>query len=460
MNFNIFQDIFAKFEEISNNYKRENQYFDILYDSISSIIIFKTPTSEDISINSKKAGIVARTFTGTWNEIGIQENEDLDIFQKKLPKVTKKGDLISEFEAWSMNKEIQPRIDPKLIPIEEKLEKVRSIFNFIQNFDTRILKTKVKYLETLMTRIFVNNEGSQLRQVLPHIRVYITPVAKEGRKTDFDHFTVGGMKGFEIFEEITDIKLEELAKNSIEMLDAEKAPNGNFPIILDPNMTGLVAHESFGHGLEADQIIRERSYLKDKKNQKVASDICAIYDTPSLENKSGSYFFDDEGIRAGKNALVENGILRNFIYDRRTASLLNALPQGNGRRENYVHTIHPRMSNTYFEPGDYEIDEMISEIKKGVILVEGYFGMEDPLGGGCQCTSRKGYLIENGEKVKLLKRIALSGQVLDLFQNIDAISKDDKNFYCGTCGKGYEDLVPVSSGGPYLRIKKALISPG
>ena len=86
--------------------------------------------------------------------------------------------------------------------------------------------------------------------------------------------------------------------------------------------------------------------------------------------------------------------------------------------------------------------------------------MEDPLGGNMVGTSKKGYLIENGEKVKTLKKTALSGPVLELLQNIDAISKDKLELRPGTCGKGHADLVPAATGGSYIRVKKALISPG
>ena len=88
------------------------------------------------------------------------------------------------------------------------------------------------------------------------------------------------------------------------------------------------------------------------------------------------------------------------------------------------------------------------------------FGMEDPIGGGMQVTSKKGYLIENGKKTKILRSIALSGSVLELLQNIDAISKDTLKLDGGTCGKGSEDLIPVSSGGSYIRVNNALISQG
>jgi TldD protein len=455
-----YSEIFSDFEEISNNFKRKNQYFDILYDSFSSIRIEKSPSTEDISVNLKKSGIVARTFSGTWEEIAFDDFSDLKSVTRRLPIVVNKGEEIAEFKGWKTNKEITPKIPPSDIPIEEKIEKIRQIYRFIQNYDKRIVLSEIVYKETYTTRVFVNNEGSQLRQVIPRIRLFIHPIAKSGIKVDFDYFSIGGEKGYEIFDEITDNKLEQIANNSIDMLEAKKPPSGRFPIIVDSGMAGIIAHESFGHGLEADQVLRERSYLKNKLNQKVASELCVICDTPSLENQLGSYFFDDEGIKAGKNVLVENGVLKNFIYDRRSASVLNGNPQGNGRRQSYAHVLHPRMSNTYFEPGNYALEEMISEIDEGVMIVKGYFGMEDPIGGGCQCTSKKGYLIQNGERTKLLKSIALTGYVLEILQNIDAISKDKKDFHGGTCGKGHADSVPVSDGGSYIRIKQALISQG
>jgi TldD protein len=158
--------------------------------------------------------------------------------------------------------------------------------------------------------------------------------------------------------------------------------------------------------------------------------------------------------------LVQDGILKDFIYDRRTASELNANPKGNGRRESFAHPVHPRMTNTYFEPGTYTLEEMIKEIKYGVILIHGNFGMEDPLGGSMQNTSKKGFLIENGQKTKLLKAVALSGKVLEALPSIDAISKGSVKLDGGTCGKGNEDYVPVGSGGTYIRMNAALISPG
>ncbi|MFX1587700.1 MAG: TldD/PmbA family protein [Promethearchaeota archaeon] len=460
MNEKYYDEIFSLFEEVSNGFKRKNQYFDILYDAISSVHITKSPSAEDISINKKTFGIVARTFLGAWKEIASDNLSDIEKIRESIPKVSNMGNKITEFEGWTLNEEIIPKIDSSKIPIDKKLEKIREIYEYIQNFDNRIVRTEVRYIEFQIERIFSNNEGCLLRQVIPRIKLYIIPIAREGAVVDYDYYVKNGEIGFEIFDDLTTEKLDMIAQNSLDMLKAIAPPSGRSTVILDPSLTGLIAHESFGHGLEADQVLRERSYLKQCLHKKVASDICKIYDTPSLSGPIGSYFFDDEGIRAGKNVLVEDGILKNFIYDRRTASELNSIPQGNGRRESFAHPINVRMSNTYFEPGNHELNEMISEIHNGVILTHANFGMEDPIGGGMQVTSKKGYLIENGEKTKILRSVALSGSVLELLQNIDAISKDTLKLDGGTCGKGSEDLVPVSSGGSYMRVNNAIISQG
>ncbi len=455
-----YDEIFTEFEEISNHYNRSDQYFDILYDAISSTSIVKTPSAENFSIITKKSGIVARSFLDSWKEVAIEANGNLDTIKTKIPKISDKGNLLDEFDGWSLNKEIKVKIDPTNVSIDEKIEKVREIYNYVKSADERIINVQVKYLEYLLERIFVNNEGCKLRQLIPRSRVFVIPIAKEGSVVDFDYIIKSGEVGFEIFDFFENSVLDQTLKNSLEMLKAEAPPAGRNTVVLDSHMVGLIAHESFGHGLEADQILRDRSYLKQYLNKQVASDICTIYDTPSIEKKLGSYFFDDEGIKAGHNILVENGILKNFIYDRRTASELNAIPQGNGRRESFAHPVNVRMSNTYFGSGDYELEEMIAEIKEGVMLIHGYFGMEDPLGGGMQCTSKKAYLIENGEKTKILKATALSGDVLEMLKNIDAISKDSLALDGGTCGKGSEDMVPVTSGGSYIRAKNTLVSPG
>jgi TldD protein len=117
------------------------------------------------------------------------------------------------------------------------------------------------------------------------------------------------------------------------------------------------------------------------------------------------------------------------------------------------------MSNTFFAPGDMTLEELLEPVKKGVMLARSSFGMEDPLGGGMQCTSRKGYVIEHGQIEAPLAETSLSGNVLEVLKSIDGVGKT-LEFSAGMCGKGSEDYVPVGDGGPYLRIQRAIVSGG
>ncbi len=159
MNEKSYDEIFSTFEEISNSFNRENQYFDILFDSMSSVRIIKSRTEESVSINAKKSGIVARTFVGSWKEYALQESSELIKIEEILPKASNKGKEINEFEEWKINKEIKPKINSSEIPIDKKIQKIREFYSYLSNYDERIINPIISYSEYLMTRIFINNEG-------------------------------------------------------------------------------------------------------------------------------------------------------------------------------------------------------------------------------------------------------------------------------------------------------------
>jgi TldD protein len=286
------------------------------------------------------------------------------------------------------------------------------------------------------------------------------PIARENSNIRMDFANMGGAKGYEVVEECDfDAVAKKTVESSVELLNAKTPPSGEFPVIVDSHMAGIIAHESFGHGLEADQVIRQRSYLAGFIGKQVASESTTIIDSSIVPGGHGSYVFDDEGIPARENILVQNGILKQFLTDRFSASVLQCENTASSRVESYLTKHFVRMSNTYFAPGDMTLEELLEPIKKGVMLVTSNFGMEDPLGGGIQCTSTKGYMIERGKIGIPLTEVSLSGSVIEVLKSIDGVGKI-LEFGAGSCGKGSEDYIPVADGGPYLRIQKAIVSGG
>jgi TldD protein len=286
------------------------------------------------------------------------------------------------------------------------------------------------------------------------------PIARESGRMDYDYLSCGGTEGFEVVEGLEEKTVKETVDSSISLVRASAAPSGHFMVILDPGMAGTFAHESFGHGCEADQIVRKRSYLAPYLGKRIGSEKLNICDDGTLPNGYGSFLFDDEGVKSRKNYILRSGVLEGFLHERFSASLMNAEPTGNGRRESFLRKLFVRMTNTYVEPSDYSFEEMVEDIDYGVMFVHSTSGMEDPLAGGMELKSKKGHLIEKGRVSRVLSTLTLSENVPDFIASIDAVGKRDQfDTENGTCGKGYEDLVPVGDGGVYIRAK-AVVSQG
>jgi TldD protein len=441
------------------------EYWDALFDRQSSCSISKDNVDERIAL-PEIAGILLRSFkNGVWRSASTYRTEKVRVKELAL-KLVKGGQQSGK--KVELQRQKPSKIDvvmhvgrnPADVSLESKVGDVRNFHKAATNLDRRIINVPINYADSRVERVFVNSEGSSMRQVVTRTRLAIMPVARENDKIRVDFESFGGTKGYEVVEKCDfDAVAKRTVESSLELLKAETPPSGEFPVIVDSHMAGMIAHESFGHGLEADQVLRKRSYLAGLLGKQVASELTTIIDSSKLSGGYGSYVFDDEGIPAKENVLVRNGVLERFLTDRYTASALKCETTASSRIESYLTKHFVRMSNTYFAGGDMTVEELIEPIKRGVMLVKASFGMEDPLAGGIQCTSSKGYLIEHGKATTPLTEISLSGNVIEVLKSIDGVGKT-LNFGVGTCGKGSEDYVPVGDGGPYLRIQKAIVSGG
>jgi TldD protein len=459
-------DIHDLLEKVITIFKEAKvDYGDIRYESSRSTEVSKDKAEEKLQFRSSE-GFYLRVLKGSeWRAIGLAGVSKDDVIKNvvelsRFKPVVREKPSYQPLEPWKLKEEVKVKRDFVNIDLEEKLKLVRDVYSKIR-IDEKIVNAASRYAEGKTQKLFMNTEDTELYVEAPLIRFIIVAYAKAGKNIQVDYASKGKYGvGYEFIKEINfDQICPETAKGAIDLLKAKAAPSGKTTVILDPDMAGLIAHESFGHGLEADQVLRNRSFLSDKLNQKVASENVTIVDNSAYKNGYGTYAFDDEGVKPKRNVLVENGILKGFLHSRETAAALSAQPTGNGRAESFAHKIYVRMSNTYFEKGDWSLEEMIEDVNRGVYLVKSSHGMEDPLGGGIQISSQKGFLIEHGKLTQLLRQVTLSGKVLDLLQNVDAVGKDFR-LHPGGCGKGYEDFVRVSSGGPSIRVKEAIVGGG
>jgi len=308
-------------------------------------------------------------------------------------------------------------------------------------------------------RLYLNTAGARCFQRLSRTQAGIFVLATESGRAEFDFDGRGGVGGREILEFLTEERAATVARRAKEMLAAGAPPTGEMTVLLDPSVTGLFAHESFGHGTEADQFVRDRSYLQPILGENVGPEFLTIVDDGAFPGGWGSIYCDDEGNPGQKTVLVDRGRFVGALHDRETAAALHAAPTGNTRRADFLSRPFVRMTNTYVEPGDWSLEELVAEAKNGVLLERGTSGIEDPLGGQMQLKVKRGHRIENGKITGLVSSMALSGKVLSFMKAIRGAGRSGPlRIEPGFCGKGQTDLLPVGTGGVHL-LSTAVVGP-
>ena len=272
----------------------------------------------------------------------------------------------------------------------------------------------------------------------------------------FAYNGVSGCCGPEVLEGLKKV-VEELPKTMEEMLASEKIVPGEYEIITDPGISGLIAHEAFGHGVEMDMFVKHRALGADYIGKRVGSELCTMHEGALCEESVTAYAFDDEGTLAGDVTEIDHGILKTGICDALAALRLGTVPTGNGKRENFAHKAYTRMTNTIFDSGDSTFEEMVASVKHGYLLRGTESGMEDPKHWGIQCIIARGYEIKDGAFTgKVVSPVVMTGYVPDLLGGICMASRDRKVDGNGGCGKGHKEWVKVADGGPYLKTKARL----
>jgi len=245
------------------------------------------------------------------------------------------------------------------------------------------------------------------------------------------------------------------ARRALVMLDAKPSPAGRMAVVMNSGTGGVLLHEAVGHGLEVDHVHKGASVYSGKIGQQVASTIVSASDNPTRHGLWGSYEYDDEGTPSQATLLIENGMLRGYLYDRHEAMKDGVTSTGNGRRQSFRNVPIPRMSNTYIEPGKEKHEDIISSTPRGLYAAKMGGGQVDPTTGDFVFSVSEGYLIENGELGTAIRGAVLIGNGPRTLEIIDAVG-DDLSHEEGTCGKDGQG-VPVTTGGPTFRIAELTV---
>jgi TldD protein len=268
-----------------------------------------------------------------------------------------------------------------------------------------------------------------------------------GGRYDLDNFSV---------EQITQYidKAYQLASLKLEAITA---PQGQMPVILGNGWAGVILHEAVGHGLEGDFNRKGSSAFSGKIGQRVASPGVTVIDEGCIPKRRGSLNIDDEGNPTQKNVLIEDGILKGYMFDELNARLMKAKPTGNARRESYASIPLPRMTNTYMLNGNYTAAEIIESVDFGLFADSFEGGQVDITSGQFVFSAAVAWVIEKGKLAYPVKGCALVGSGPECLQYITMIGNDlALDSGVGVCGKEGQS-VPVGVGQPTLRLDGGLI---
>lgn len=320
--------------------------------------------------------------------------------------------------------------------------------------DARVKQVMVSMASTHEVILVANSDGTLAADVRPLVRLNVSVIAEQQGRREQGSSGGGGRTGYEFFvdQERALGYAREAVRQALVNLEAESAPAGTMTVVLGPGWPGVLLHEAIGHGLEGDFNRKGTSAFSGRLGERVASEQCTVVDDGTIAQRRGSLNIDDEGTPTQSTVLIENGILKGYMQDRLNAGLSGVASTGNGRRESFAHLPMPRMTNTYMLAGQYDPQEIIGSVDRGLYAVNFGGGQVDITSGKFVFSASEAYLIENGKVTRPVKGATLIGNGPDVLTRVSMVGNDlALDAGVGTCGKEGQS-VPVGVGQPTLRI--------
>ena len=369
--------------------------------------------------------------------------------------------IVGERRKNILKQSLYPQINPlHTLSEEEKIALLKEVDAVARARDSRVIQVNASLVGSYKVILIADSDGALTADVRPLVHMNVSVLVEDGKRKE--HGTCGGGRrsGYEILvqEKLAKQYAAEAVRIALVNLVSIAAPAGMMPIVLSSGWPAVMLHEAVGHGLEADFNRKGYSVYSGRIGEKVASSQVSIVDEGNMPGaRRGSLNIDDEGVATQRTVLVENGILRGYMFDKLNARLMNTNSTGNGRRSSYAEIPLPRMTNTFMLAGNYDPNEIISSVARGIYAVNFSGGQVDITSGEFVFSTSEAYLIENGKVTQPIKDASLIGNGPAVLNKITMVGNDlDFDRGVGTCGKNGQN-VPVGIGQPTLKISELTV---
>ena len=356
------------------------------------------------------------------------------------------GDLYTTTVPWSD------------VGVDQKLPILKFVEEKAKVMDPAIEKVAVYWADADERVMIATLDGKLVTDHRPMTRLTVVVTAKRDGKVQAGYSNIAAREEFGWYSEeriLTMVK--EAVDRTMIQFEAIRPPAGEMPVILAAGASGILLHEAIGHGMEADFNRKGTSIYSDMIGKKVAEPFVTVVDQATIPRERGALNYDDEGNKAGRTVMVENGILKSYLHDQISAKQYDLKPTGSGRRESYKFSPMPRMSCTFMEDGPHTKDEIIAAVDHGIIC-ETYTNGQVQIGAGDYTFYVKnGWLVEKGKVTAPIKDVNIIGNGPESLKRITMVANDARLDTGGwTCGKNGQ-RVPVSQGIPTVLVSNMTV---
>lgn len=352
------------------------------------------------------------------------------------------------------------------VPVEEKIQEILTVDKAITDLGFKVPVRFFQLADNRITKYFANSEGSKIGSYSPRLRVtyFLTAVnGADSEQTHRDYGWSGGWEGVREWDLVRRVT-EEAKSMQRSLSEGKKSPEGKMDLVVGPMVSGIAAHESCGHPTEADRVLgREASQAgksfigPDGLGMKVGSEVVNVCDDPTVEHAIAYYVTDDEGVRARRRFLYREGRVNEFLQNRETASAFSTRSNGASRAVNYNVEAIVRMANTFVEPKDHTVEELLEGVKFGIYMKSFMEWNIDDKRYNAKYAGREAYLIEDGKVGHPVRQAIIELTTPTFWSAVDAVGKD-LDFEGGFCGKSDPgQALDASLGGPSMRLRNVYL---
>jgi TldD protein len=340
--------------------------------------------------------------------------------------------------------------DPFAVPLSEKIDLCLRAEEGMRQPDVKVTLAMVRAQRE--HKVLISSEGTAVEQELVECGGGIDAYASaEGitqiRSYPSQHSGVSGQGGWEFVEGLSlDAEAPRVGEQAAALLRADECPSGRTTIVLSPEQVVMQVHESVGHPTELDRIYgTEAAYAgtsflspDDLGSLRYGSERMNVSSDATTPNGLGTFGFDDEGVPARREAIVEEGILRSFLSSRETAARIGAGEGGSMRADGWSRMPLVRMTNLHLEPGEGSFDDLLADVDDGLYLETNKSWSIDDKRLNFQFGTQIAWEIKKGKLGRMLRDANYTGKTPVFWGKLDAVAGRDswELFGLTNCGKG------------------------